>query len=402
MTDRSKTPNEGARVRQRPRQDRFDPSDPSRLDRPSRFATPFPSALDIARAVRSLAWLGILGLFLALTLKVDLAIFAGVLLAISLRRAADLVSRLTGIPAGCAVVLVVLLVVGFFAGIGWFFSQAIASQIDQLSRQLPAAAAKFESIISQSSLGKVLIEHLKPASINASPMTLLQNFFGVASNLVEVVGAIAVIMFLGLYFAAEANLYITGLLRLVPPPRRGRVAEILHETASSIWYWVLGRLVSMTALGFFTAVGLWAIGVPLPVALGFLAGILTFIPYIGAFVSGIASLLLAVSVNVDLAVYVILLYLVVHLLESYILVPLVQRRVVHLPPALTLSAQIVLGVLAGFLGLLLATPLVAAALVVVRMVYVEDMLGDRGSTSPARCSDPNSLQKANDSGSSIM
>jgi predicted PurR-regulated permease PerM len=375
-------------VRQRPRQDL---SDPSRLDQPSRFATPFPSALDIARAVRSLAWLGILVLFLALTLKVDLVIFAGVLLAISLRRTADRVSRLTRIPTGWAVVLVLLLVLAFFAGIGWFFSQAIASQIDQLSRQLPAAADKFEAIISQSSLGKVVIEHLTPASISPSTMTVLQNFFGVASNLVEVVGAVAVIMFLGLYFAAEANLYITGLLRLVPPPRRGRAAEILHETASAIWYWMLGRLVSMTALGFLTAAGLWAIGVPLPIALGFLAGILTFIPFIGGVVSAIPSLLLAVSVSLDMALYVIALYIGVHLIEAYILVPLVQRQVVHLPPALTLSAQIVLGVLAGFLGLLLATPLVAAALVVVRMVYVEDMLGDRGATSPARCSDPNSL-----------
>jgi AI-2E family transporter len=106
------------------------------------------------------------------------------------------------------------------------------------------------------------------------------------------------------------------------------------------------------------------------------------------------------SVDLDLAVYVILLYLAVHLVESYILVPLVQRRIVRLPPALTLSAQILFGVLAGFLGLLLATPLVAAALAVFRMAYVEDMLGDRFSTSPARCSNPNSLQRANDGGSS--
>jgi predicted PurR-regulated permease PerM len=389
MADRSKTPDDADHLRQRPC--RPQPSDPPRFYGLDRLAALSPSALDIARAVRSLAWLGILVLFLALTLKVDLVIFAGVLLAISLRRAADHVSRLTRIPTGWTVVLVLLVVLGFFAGIGWFFSQVIASQIDQLSRQLPAAADKFEAIISQSSLGKVLIEHLEPASINPSAMTVLQNFFGVASNLVEVVGAVAVILFLGLYFAAEANLYTAGLLRLVPPPRRGRVAEILHETASALWYWTLGRLVSMTALGVLTAVGLSAIGVPLPVALGFLAGILTFIPFIGGFVSAIPSLLLAVSVNLDLAVYVVLLYLAVHLLESYILVPLVQRRVVHLPPALTLSAQIILGVLAGFLGLLLATPLVAAGLVVVRMVYVEDMLGDRGATSPARCSDPNSL-----------
>ena len=114
--------------------------------------------------------------------------------------------------------------------------------------------------------------------------------------------------------------------------------------------------------------------------MGFLAGILTFVPYIGAFVSAVPSLLLAVSINLDLAVYVVLLYIVVHLIEGYIRVPLVQRRVVPLPPALTLSAQIILGVVAGFLGLLLATPLVAAAIVIIRTVYVEDVLGDHTTT----------------------
>ena len=94
---------------------------------------------------------------------------------------------------------------------------------------------------------------------------------------------------------------------------------------------MLGRLVSMTTLGFVVAIGLWIIGVPLPAALGFLAGILTFVPYIGAFVSAVPSLLLAVSINLDLAVYVVLLYIVVHLIEGYIRVPLVQRRVVPLP-----------------------------------------------------------------------
>jgi predicted PurR-regulated permease PerM len=176
----------------------------------------------------------------------------------------------------------VLLVLAFFAGMGWFFSQAIASQIDQLSQQLPAAAAKVESIIGQSSVGKRITEHISPTSIKQSPLTMLQNFFGVATNAAEVVGALVVTTFLGIYFAAEANLYISGLVRLVPRVRRARCGEILHETASAIWYWMLGRPVSMTSLGFLVAMGLWIIGVPLPVALGFLAGILTFVPYIGA------------------------------------------------------------------------------------------------------------------------
>jgi predicted PurR-regulated permease PerM len=172
-------------------------------------------------------------------------------------------------------------------------------------------------------------------------------------------------------------------MRLVPAARRARASEILHETASAIWYWTLGRLFSTAVLGVLTALGLWLLGVPLPIALGFLAGIMTFVPYLGSIVSATPSVIIAASIELMLGVYVIGLYLGLHLVEGYILVPLVQRRAVHLPPALTLSAQIILGVLAGFLGLLFATPLVAAGLVLFRMIYVEDILGDRESGEPA-------------------
>ncbi len=265
----------------------------------------------------------------------------------------------------------------FFAAIGWFFAQGIAGQINQLSQQLPAAIEKLVGIVDASGIGKTLSQHLKVGHVQTSPVTMISSFFGAAINVVEVVGSILVIASLGIYFSAEAGLYANGLVRLVPLPRRRRAGEILHETASALWYWMLGRLFSMAALGLLAALGLWLLGIPLPVALGLLVGVMAFVPYLGAIVSALPAVLLAAATRLDLALYVIILFLGIHLTEGYLLVPLVQRRVVHLPPALTLSAQIVLGVLAGFLGLLLATPLVAATLVIVRMAYVEDLLGDR-------------------------
>jgi predicted PurR-regulated permease PerM len=238
-------------------------------------------------------------------------------------------------------------------------------------------------MISQSSLGQTLMQHVDPADVQTSPTNMLQSFFGVAINVVEVVGGIVVIVFIALYVAAESARYAGGLVQLVAPARRARAAEILHETASAIWYWMLGRLFSMTVLGIITAVGLWLLGVPLAVALGFLAGIMIFVPYIGSIASAVPAVIIAASTDLMLAVYVIALYLGVHLVEGYILVPLVQRRAVHLPPALTLSAQVILGVLAGFIGLLFATPLVAAGLVMVRMIYIEDILGDGRGGEPA-------------------
>jgi predicted PurR-regulated permease PerM len=145
---------------------------------------------------------------------------------------------------------------------------------------------------------------------------------------------------------------------------------------------VLGRLFSMVALGILTALGLWALGVPAAVALGLFAALLTFVPYIGAFVAALPAVLLAAAVKPILALYVAGLYLAIHIIEGYVLVPLVQRRAAHLPPALILAAQLILGLLAGIFGLLLAPPLLAAIVVLVRDIYVEDTLGDRGERPP--------------------
>jgi predicted PurR-regulated permease PerM len=127
-------------------------------------------------------------------------------------------------------------------------------------------------MIRQSAPGKVAIQHLDFGDLQAAPGTVLQSFFGVASNLVEVIGGVVVIIFVALYVAAEAPVYSVGLVRLVPRARRRRAAEILHETSGTMWYWMLGRLFAMTELGTMVAVGLWLRGVPLPVSLGFWPG----------------------------------------------------------------------------------------------------------------------------------
>ena len=342
------------------------------------------SWVTIPRALAYITLVGLAVLFLWLTIRVDLVIFTGVLFGICLRRTAAALRRVTRLPIGWSLLVVVLLILAFFVGMGSFFSVKISSQFAELSEQLPAAAVKVGNMISQSSLGKMLMQRLDIGNFQAFPTTVLQSFFGVAINVVGVVGGIVVIIFVALYVAAESQRYAAGLVLLVPPARRTRAAEILREAASAMWYWMLGRLFSMSVFGIIVALGLWLLGAPLPVALGFLAGTMIFVPYIGSILSAIPTGVIAASIDLTLATYVIALYIGVHIIESYILGPIVQRRVVNLPPALTLSAQVILAVLAGFLGLLLATPVVAAAVVMIRMIYVEDILGDRGISTPAQ------------------
>ncbi len=136
----------------------------------------------------------------------------------------------------------------------------------------------------------------------------------------------------------------------------------------------------MGVIGMFIGLGLGLLKVPLALALAILAGLLTFIPYLGPILSAVPAVLFALTKSSALALYVVLLYVGVQAIESYLLEPIVQRKTVHLPPALTIFSQVVLGVLVGGLGVALASPLMAAALVAVNMLYIQDVQGDKKTT----------------------
>ncbi|WP_420473766.1 AI-2E family transporter [Noviherbaspirillum sp. ST9] len=141
--------------------------------------------------------------------------------------------------------------------------------------------------------------------------------------------------------------------------------------------WLRGKLLSMTVVGAATAIGLTILGVPLALALGLVAGLLDFIPYIGPVLAAIPALLIAFSQGPMLALYVILLFIVLQLLEGYLLLPLIERKTVSMPPALTITMQVLMGLAFGLAGIALATPLTAVVAVLVAMLYVEDVLDDR-------------------------
>jgi predicted PurR-regulated permease PerM len=181
-----------------------------------------------------------------------------------------------------------------------------------------------------------------------------------------------------LYGAADPEIYVAGAVRLVPLGRRARIREVLREVAQALRWWLVGRLISMAVIAVMTGAGLWLIGVRLAFTLGLLAGTLSFVPYLGSISSAIPAILIALTQSTTMVLYVIVLYVVVHIAEGYILVPLTQKKMVHLPPALTLSMQAILGTLLGIIGIALATPLTAAVMVATRMLYVEDVLHDTG------------------------
>jgi predicted PurR-regulated permease PerM len=202
---------------------------------------------------------------------------------------------------------------------------------------------------------------------------------GVFSMTFGVLAMFVVFLFLGLFLAATPGLYVNGMIRLIPISKRARAREVLSATGSVLRWWLLGKVAEMIVVGVLTALGLSWLGVQPALTLGLLAAVLTFIPNFGPILSVIPAVLLAFTQDPIQALYVIILYVVIQTIESYLLTPLIHQRTVSLPPALTISAQVLLGILAGGLGVIVATPLTAALLLIVKMLYIEDILGDKQS-----------------------
>jgi predicted PurR-regulated permease PerM len=164
---------------------------------------------------------------------------------------------------------------------------------------------------------------------------------------------------------------------------RNRADAVLREIVDVLRWWLIGKILSMILVGVLTTVGLWALDVPLALTFGLLAAALTFIPNFGPVLSVVPPAILALAEDPTRALQVGALYLAIQAVESYAITPLIQRRTVSMPPALTITSRIVLGVLVGGIGLAVATPLTAAAMTAVRMLYVEDLL-ERGPAGESR------------------
>jgi predicted PurR-regulated permease PerM len=185
-----------------------------------------------------------------------------------------------------------------------------------------------------------------------------------------------VVLVSGIYLAAQPRMYVNGLLMIVPHARRPRYREVLERLGYVLRWWMIGQLVPMAVIGTLTAIGLKLIGVELWLILGLLAALFNFIPNFGPLISGIPAFLLALAESPTKAMWVVVLYVCAQSLEGYVLTPLVQRKAVELPPALLILFQVLAGLLLGALGVVLGAPLLAVVVVAVKMLYVEDVLGD--------------------------
>ena len=184
------------------------------------------------------------------------------------------------------------------------------------------------------------------------------------------------IIFLAIYIGAEPNLYHKGMMHLFPHRARERAGEVLTEVATVLRKWLVTQLIAMAVIGSVTTVVLLLLDVKAAFALGFIAGLLEFIPTFGPIFSALPAIAMGFVDSPQKAGYVVIAYWGIQFLENNLLIPALMRGSIDLPPALTMVAQALMVLVFGFLGLLVAVPLTAAILVCVKMLYVEDVVGD--------------------------
>ena len=299
--------------------------------------------------------------------------FAGILVGIGLRSPALWLQNKTGLPVKAGVGVVCLAVLGFVAAFVWLVGPSLNDQASQLLQQIDRLWSRGFEWFQNAAWAHPIAERVR-SQVGTGLGGVATRLLTLATSGIGLLGSTLVVAITGIYLALGPRVYVAGLVRLFPLDRRPRVRDILFSLGKTLELWLLGRLIDMVLVVAATFVGLVALGTPLPLALAVFAGVLNFIPYIGAVVGAVPAIAIAFGQGPGEALWVTLLFVAIQTVEGYVLAPYIQKKTVDLPAALTILSQAAFGALFGFLGLLLAPALATVLLVLVRMAYVEDVL----------------------------
>ena len=257
----------------------------------------------------------------------------------------------------------------------WFIGPRVIDQFANLQADLPRATHELAARVELYSWGRWLLAQLSSYSqLSSNVSSALGRIGGIVLSTATVLSGIVLVGILGLYFAAEPELYFSFIQRVTPSSYRPAINACAAAAVQTLRWWVVSQMLSMTSVGVIVGCGLWALGIPLAFTLGAIAALLTFIPNIGPILSVVPAVLLAIAISPTKGLLTVLLFMAVHFLEGNVITPLLERRIVHLPPALTMTTQLLLAVIAGPLGLVLAAPFTAVALGVFGVLFPSESL----------------------------
>lgn len=306
-----------------------------------------------------------------------LLLFAGILLAVALDGLARLISRLVRIPRLWSLALIFVLAPAALIAFGWLAGPRVADQTAQLLDYIPSAVESAKELLRQVDWMSGILNRLpSPDQLIQPGAGLLGRIPGIFTSAMGAIMGTVLIVFIAVFLSLEPASYLDNALRLVPVNNRERARQVAETVGEALRWWLLGRLASMVVVGVLTVIGLFIAGIPLALILGLVATLLAFVPLVGPVLSAAPAVLIGLLDSPLRALYAAIVYVVVQVLENYLITPLIQKKAVSLPPALILVAQTVMAVMFGWIGVLLSTPIAVTAIVLVQLLYVEDVLGD--------------------------
>jgi predicted PurR-regulated permease PerM len=367
------------------------PAEPTLRDTKSKQvkSVPFREPVDFARAARVTAGALLViaiafGLWYAQT--AILLTFAGILLAIVLYGASRELARFTGLPRLLMLALVTVAIAAGLVLAAWTAGPTLVKQAAQLAQSIAAGAMTLTTRIAAVADRTAFLENIDLVQLLGNFMSQWGIATGATSVAVSIFGLFSaglIVVFFGVYLAADPHTYVNLVARLVPEERRQTALDLMYETGDLLRRWLIGQSITMSVIGGFTYIGLLILGVPIAFVLAVFAGFACFLPYLGPIIGAIPIVLVAGGQSFHLALWALGLYCCVQFLESYLLTPLIQARAVSMPPAVVILNQLVFGAVFGLIGLALATPLAAAATVPLRHVFDIGEDGDDKTTKGA-------------------
>ena len=316
-------------------------------------------------------------------------IFAGMLLGVALTAMTSQLGRVVRLAHALRLTIVCLILAGLLSGVVFLGGATIAQQATVLSNTIKSQLVHVKSFLedhgvdtsyfdfgsstaappnssTQATPGPAASHNLPSAgAIASSGGAIVTQTLKLLLGTVSALGNFFIVLFLGLAFAAQPGVYRAGLLFMVPARLRARATVIVDRIGETLERWLIAQMLTMAAVFFVTWIGLAVIGIQSSFILGIQAGLLAFIPTVGALLAGVIVVVASLASGWIAALSAFILFLGVHAMESYVLTPIIQRQALDIPPATLFAFQILLGVVFGIWGLALALPLMAIAKVMI-------------------------------------
>jgi predicted PurR-regulated permease PerM len=326
--------------------------------------------------------------FLIRVVDIIRLVFLAILLGVYLSAVTDFLERRFRTPRWAGLTVTVVVTLAALVGVGMLLIPPVVDQTQSLISGLPQTLSDIQTVLARWTRQSAV---LRQSEIGSPESGLVAGLIGSASTFVQesflpsvkAGGALFIHVFgvvvMALYLARQPALYRDGIVTLLPPHHRELAERVLRDAGATLKAWVVGQLLAMSVLGVLTAIGLLALQVPYWLAFGIFTGLVAVVPFFGTLVSTVLPALFVIGEGDWLKVVaVLILGVVVHLFEANVVVPRIMERKVALPPVLTIASVLIMGVLLGGIGLIVAVPILAVLVVVVRhvlrgAVYGEDI-----------------------------